>query len=406
MLSANQIKGSTMFSGDTAKSVFSIRSYNSRVGGRYLRPISCSAAQADASQKQVSANSSEDPLLLRALRGEKVERPPVWMMRQAGRYMKVYQEMCKVHKTFRERSENADLAVEVSLQPWRAFQPDGVILFSDILTPITGMNIPFDIVTGKGPVIFDPIRTQKQVDAVTALEPEDCVPYVGEALRRLREEVGGGQSTVLGFVGAPFTLATYIVEGGMSKNYTHIKSLMFSNPEVLHGLLKKLADAVVTYIKYQADNGAQAVQIFDSWAAQLSPRDFDVFSGPYIKYIIEESKKQCPDLPIILYISNSGALVERMAQCNPDIISLCHTVDMQEGIHRAGKQFAYQGNMDAGVLFGSKDMIEKRVLETIKTAEEEGVRHIMNLGHGVQQGTPEENVAHFFEVAKSARYSN
>ena len=394
-----------MFGVETTKNVFPVRSQNSRVGGRYLRHISCSAAQADASQKQVSANSSKDPLLLRALRGEKVERPPVWMMRQAGRYMKVYQEMCKVHKTFRERSENTDLAVEVSLQPWRAFQPDGVILFSDILTPITGMNIPFDIVTGKGPVIFDPIRTQKQVDAVTALEPEECVPYVGEALRRLREEVGGGQSTVLGFVGAPFTLATYIVEGGMSKNYTHIKSLMFSNPEVLHGLLKKLADAVVTYIKYQADNGAQAVQIFDSWAAQLSPRDFDVFAGPYIKYIIEESKKQCPDLPIILYISNSGALVERMAQCNPDIISLCHTVDMQEGIHRAGKQFAYQGNMDAGVLFGSKEMIGKRVLETIKTAEQEGVRHIMNLGHGVQQGTPEENVAHFFEVAKSARYS-
>ena len=405
MLSVNQIKGNTMFGVETTKNVFPVRSQNSRVGGRYLRHISCSAAQADASQKQVSANSSKDPLLLRALRGEKVERPPVWMMRQAGRYMKVYQEMCKVHKTFRERSENTDLAVEVSLQPWRAFQPDGVILFSDILTPITGMNIPFDIVTGKGPVIFDPIRTQKQVDAVTALEPEECVPYVGEALRRLREEVGGGQSTVLGFVGAPFTLATYIVEGGMSKNYTHIKSLMFSNPEVLHGLLKKLADAVVTYIKYQADNGAQAVQIFDSWAAQLSPRDFDVFAGPYIKYIIEESKKQCPDLPIILYISNSGALVERMAQCNPDIISLCHTVDMQEGIHRAGKQFAYQGNMDAGVLFGSKEMIGKRVLETIKTAEQEGVRHIMNLGHGVQQGTPEENVAHFFEVAKSARYS-
>ena len=364
------------------------------------------AQQTDSSATMVadSTTSSADPLLLRTLRGEAVERPPVWMMRQAGRYMKVYQEMCKVHKTFRERSENADLAVEVSLQPWRAFKPDGVILFSDILTPISGMNIPFDIVAGKGPVIFDPIRTQKQVDAITALEPEECVPFVGEALRRLREEVPAGESTVLGFVGAPFTLATYIVEGGMSKNYTHIKALMFSNPEVLHGLLKKLADAVVTYIKYQADNGAQAVQIFDSWAAQLSPRDFDVFAGPYIKYIIEEAKKICPDLPIILYISNSGALVERMGECNPDIISLCHTVDMSEGIQRAGKQFAYQGNMDAGVLFGSKDMITTRVLDTIKTAQDEGVRHIMNLGHGVQQGTPEENVAHFFEVAKSARY--
>ena len=347
---------------------------------------------------------STTPLLLRALQGDpNIERPPVWMMRQAGRYMKVYQELCKKYTTFRERSENVDVAVEVSLQPWRAFQPDGVILFSDILTPIAGMNIPFDITAGKGPVIFDPIRTMPQVDAITPLVPDESVPFVGEALRRLRAEVGN-QSTVLGFVGAPFTLATYIVEGGMSKNYIHIKKLMYTNPEVLHGLLQKLADAVVTYIKYQADAGAQTVQIFDSWAAQLSPQDFDIFAGPYITYIIREAKKLCPDLPIILYISNSGALIERMAACNPDIISLCHTVDMAEGIQRAGTQFAYQGNMDAGVLFGSKEAIERRVRETAETARTAGVRHIMNLGHGVQQGTPEENVAHFFEVSKALRF--
>lgn len=362
-------------------------------------------ASVEQSAGAAAKASGEEPLLLRALRGEEVERPPVWMMRQAGRYMKVYQELCKKHTTFRERSENADIAVEVSLQPWRAFQPDGVILFSDILTPIAGMNIPFDIDKGKGPVIADPIRTMEAVDRVTPLVPEDCVPFVGEALRRLRAEVGGA-STVLGFVGAPFTLATYIVEGGMSKNYVQIKKLMFTEPEVLHALLQKLADAVVTYIKYQHDNGAQVVQIFDSWAAQLSPQDFDVWCGPYIKYIIAEAKKQCPDLPIILYISNSGALVERMAACNPDIISLCHTVDMKEGIRRAGTQFAYQGNMDSGVLFGSHDMIEQRVRETAKAAKEMGVRHIMNLGHGIMQGTPEENAAHFFKVAKELRYAD
>ncbi|KAI3424787.1 hypothetical protein D9Q98_008174 [Chlorella vulgaris] len=364
--------------------------------------------QAVASVEQTAgaaAKSSDDPLMLRALRGEEVDRPPVWMMRQAGRYMKVYQELCKTHTTFRERSENADIAVEVSLQPWRAFQPDGVILFSDILTPIAGMNIPFDIDKGKGPIIADPIRSMAAVDKVTPLVPDDCVPFVGEALRRLRAEVGNA-STVMGFVGAPFTLATYIVEGGMSKNYTQIKKLMFTEPQVLHALLQKLADAVVTYIKYQHDNGAQVVQIFDSWAAQLSPMDFDIWCGPYIKYIIAESKKTCPDLPIILYISNSGALVERMAACNPDIISLCHTVDMKEGIQRAGTQFAYQGNMDSGVLFGSKEMIEQRVRETAKAAKDMGVRHVMNLGHGIMQGTPEENAAHFFKVAKELRYAD
>lgn len=364
--------------------------------------------KAVASVEQSAAagvKSSDDPLMLRALRGEAVERPPVWMMRQAGRYMKVYQELCKKHTTFRERSENVDVAVEVSLQPWRAFQPDGVILFSDILTFLPGVNIPFDITAGKGPIIADPIRTMEQVKKMTPLDPEAVTPFVGEALRRLRAEVGNA-STVLGFVGAPFTLATYIVEGGMSKNYIQIKKLMFTQPEVLHALLQNLADAVVTYIKYQYDNGAQVVQIFDSWAAQLSPQDFDVFCAPYIRYIIQEAKKSCPDLPIILYISNSGALVERMAACQPDIISLCHTVDMKEGIQRGGTQFAYQGNMDSGVLFGSKEMIEQRVRETAKAAKDMGVRHVMNLGHGIMQGTPEENAAHFFKVAKELRYAD
>ncbi|KAL4436151.1 hypothetical protein ABPG77_005599 [Micractinium sp. CCAP 211/92] len=364
--------------------------------------------KAVASVEQAAAapqGSSDDPLMLRALRGEAVERPPVWMMRQAGRYMKVYQELCKKHTTFRERSENVDIAVEVSLQPWRAFQPDGVILFSDILTPITGMNIPFDITAGKGPIIPDPIRTMEAVDKVTPLNPEECVPFVGEALRRLRAEVGN-EAAVLGFVGAPFTLATYIVEGGMSKSYTQIKKLMFTEPAVLHALLQKLADAVITYIKYQHDAGAQVVQIFDSWAAQLSPQDYDVFCAPYLKYIIAEAKKQCPDLPIILYISNSGALIERMAACNPDIISLCHTVDIKEGIQRAGTQFAFQGNMDSGVLFGSHEMIEQRVRETAKAAKDLGVRHIMNLGHGINQFTPEENAAHFFKVCKELRYAD
>lgn len=282
--------------------------------------------------------------MLRALRGEAVDRPPVWMMRQAGRYMKVrffiscffktlirkskrhstlasaktlfekrvktltcrklpkpppttqknllqvYQDLCKKHKTFRERSENADVAVEVSLQPWRAFKPDGVILFSDILTPLTGMNIPFDILAGSGPVIHDPIRTMEQVKRVTPLVGEEATPYVGEALRALRQEVGNA-STVLGFVGAPFTLATYIVEGGSSNKYTHIKRLAHADPAVLHALCEKLAEGIADYVRYQADAGAQVVQIFDSWASELAPQDYDVFAAPYTKKIIDSVKK-------------------------------------------------------------------------------------------------------------------
>ncbi|KAK9904151.1 hypothetical protein WJX75_005475 [Coccomyxa subellipsoidea] len=320
------------------------------------------------------------------------------MMRQAGRYMKVYQDLCKKHPTFRERSENTDLAVEVSLQPWRAFKPDGVILFSDILTPLTGMNIPFDIDTGRGPIIHDPIRTMEQVKQVTRLQAEEATPYVGEALRALRAEVGN-QSAVLGFVGAPFTLASYIVEGGSSKNYTHIKRLAFAQPAVLHALLSKLADNIADYVRYQADAGAQVVQIFDSWASQLAPQDFEVFSAPYIKQIIADVRKTHPQLKLILYISGSGGLLERMAACQPDIMSIDQHVDMRDAIARIGPDFAVQGNMDPGVLFGSKDVIEQRILDTVRAAR--GTRHVMNLGHGVLVGTPEDSVAHFFEVART-----
>ncbi|KAF6259912.1 uroporphyrinogen-iii decarboxylase [Scenedesmus sp. NREL 46B-D3] len=356
---------------------------------------------AAATEPVTASTTAAEPLMMRALRGDAVERPPVWMMRQAGRYMKVYQDLCKKHTTFRERSENVNLAVEISLQPWLAFKPDGVILFSDILTPLTGMNIPFDITAGKGPVIAEPIRTLEQVKQVTKLDAEGACPFVGESLRILRKEVGN-EAAVLGFVGAPFTLATYIVEGGSSKSFAHIKKMAFASPEVLHALLDKLADNVADYVRYQADAGAQVVQIFDSWASHLSPQDFDVFSGPYIKKVIDSVKKTHPSLPIILYISGSGGLMERMAAANPDIISIDQSVDIVDGIKRVGSGFAIQGNMDPGVLFGSKDVIEARVLDTIRRAKSQGVRHIMNLGHGVLPGTPEENVAHYFEVARTA----
>lgn len=208
------------------------------------------------------------------------------MMRQAGRYQKVYQDLCKKHTTFRERSENTDLAVEISLQPWRAFKPDGVILFSDILTPLPAMNIKFDLPPGKGPLIETPIRTMEQVREVTTGDDftyRETNHYVGEALQRLREEVKGTDTAVLGFAGCPFTLATYIVEGGSSKNFTNIKAMMYNDPKTLHALLEKLTLNVIDYVRYQADMGAEVVQIFDSWAAHIMPQDFDVFCGPYNK---------------------------------------------------------------------------------------------------------------------------
>ena len=171
------------------------------------------------------------PLLLRAARGEQVERPPVWMMRQAGRYMKVYRDLRDRHPGFRERSENPDLSYEISMQPFHAFKPDGVILFSDILTPLPGMGIDFDIVESKGPLIQDPIRTMAQVEALRPLQAAESMPFVGEVLTRLRQSVGN-EAAVLGFVGAPWTLAAYVVEGKSSKNYAVIKAMAFQEPQV------------------------------------------------------------------------------------------------------------------------------------------------------------------------------
>lgn len=339
------------------------------------------------------------PYLLRAARGEVLDRPPVWMMRQAGRYMKEYRDLRQKYPSFRERSENVDLALEISLQPFRAFQPDGVILFSDILTPLPGLGIPFDIIESKGPIIDPPIRTAEQVKNLLPFNPAECVPFVGEILQTLRKEVGD-KATVLGFVGAPWTLAAYAIEGKSSKDYTIIKSMAFSEPAMLHELLGKIADAIAVYVRYQIDAGAQVVQMFDSWAGQLSPQDYDTFALPYQQRVVQQVKATHPDTPMILYINGSAGLLERMAQSGVDIVSLDWTVDMAEARQRLGPNVGVQGNIDPCALFGSKDFIRQRILDTIRKAGNRG--HILNLGHGIIANTPEENAAYFFETAKQA----
>lgn len=342
------------------------------------------------------AGLTQVPYLLRAARGEKLERPPVWMMRQAGRYMKAYRDLRDKYPSFRERSEIPEIAIEISLQPWKAFRPDGVILFSDILTPLPGVGIPFDIVESKGPIIDPPIRSQAQIDGLHPLELEKLT-FVGEILQALRREVGN-EAAVLGFVGAPWTLAAYAIEGKSSKNYSIIKGMAFSQPAMLHEFLGKIADAIAVYVRYQIDNGAQVVQLFDSWAGQLSPQDYDTFALPYQQRVVEQVKATHPDTPLILYISGSAGILERMGKSGVDIISVDWTVDMAEARQRLGYKMNVQGNMDPGVLFGSQDFIRDRILDTIRKAGNRG--HIFNLGHGVLPGTPEDNVRFFFETAK------
>ena len=341
------------------------------------------------------------PLLLSAALGNKINRPPVWMMRQAGRYMKIYRDLREKYPSFRERSENPELSYEISMQPYYAFKPDGVILFSDILTPLPGMGINFEIIESKGPIIEDPIRNIDQISQLRELNPSESLGFVGEVLKSLRRDINE-DSTLLGFVGAPWTLAAYVVEGKSSKNYSIIKAMAFREPNMLHKLLDHFAISIGEYLKFQIKSGAQVVQIFDSWAGQLSPQDYDTFAGPYQKKVVDIVKKEFPNTPIILYISGSAGVIERMAKTGVDIISLDWTVDIKEASERIPDSIGIQGNIDPGILFGDEDTIKKRINETFEKIK--GRKYILNLGHGILPGTPESNARTFFEHSKKLSY--
>jgi uroporphyrinogen decarboxylase len=259
------------------------------------------------------------------------------------------------------------------------------------------MGIDFDIIESRGPIIDPPIRSIAQVEALRPLEPASSLAFVGEVLGRLRESVGS-EAAVLGFVGAPWTLAAYAVEGKSSKDYAVIKAMAFREPQLMHRLLSHFADSIATYVNYQIDSGAQVVQLFDSWAGQLSPIDYDTFAAPYQKRVIDQVRAKHPETPLILYISGSAGVLERMAATGVDFISLDWSVDMADGCKRLPHQVGIQGNVDPGLLFGTPEAIRHRIIDTVRKAR--GRRHILNLGHGILPGTPEENARVFFETGK------
>ncbi|CAL5229004.1 g12244 [Coccomyxa viridis] len=352
-------------------------------------------------QAAASTSGAPEPLLVRAARGEKVERAPCWMMRQAGRYQLAYRKLAEKHPSFRERSEQTDLIVEISLQPWRSFQPDGVILFSDILTPLTALGVPFEIDDHKGPIIENKITSLDEVKRLHSLDLNQ-LQFVGEALTTLRNEVDG-KAAVLGFVGSPWTLATYIIEGKSSALYKTIKTMLYNAPDVLDALLSHLADQIATYVCYQISSGAHAVQLFDSWGGQLPPQLWDKWSRPYIERIIQAAKREHPTVPITVYANGSGGLLERLGTTGADVVGLDWTVDMADARRRLGPDVSVQGNIDPVVLFASPDAIEGAVKDVLAKAGQKG--HILNLGHGVLVGTPEESVAHVFDLSKKLMYA-
>ncbi|GFR47650.1 hypothetical protein Agub_g9393 [Astrephomene gubernaculifera] len=342
----------------------------------------------------------QDPLLLRVARGEVAERTPVWLMRQAGRYMAAFREFSDKYP-FRMRSETPDIAIELSLQPLRAFGTDGIIFFSDILTPLPGMGIEFDMVKGKGPVIADPVRSIERLKQLTPLsDPASRLPFISSILSTLRSEADSAGVTLLGFIGTPWTLAAYSVEGKADKDCKETKKLMFHNPALLHSFLDFLTEHLITYAAYQIESGAQVIQLFDSWAHHLSPQQFAEFSLPYAERITAALKQRYPHVPVIMHANGGTGKLELMRGSQADVIGLDWAVDMATARDTLGGNVRVQGNVDPMVLFGPEEAIRAEVERCLKAAGPTG--HILNVGHGVVQGTPEANVALFCELARQS----
>ena len=350
-----------------------------------------------------SANdgSKDDPILLRAARGEDVERPPVWLMRQAGRYMAEFRAYSEKYP-FRHRSETPEIAIELSMQPWRAFKPDGVIMFSDILTPLPALGVEFDVVRGKGPVV-EPVRSMEEVKKLKTLDdPDSSLPFIRPILSTLRKEIEG-QSTMLGFIGAPWTLAAYAIEGKSDRHLVVTKQMMTKNPEILHAFLAHLAEALGVYVCHQIDCGAQVVQLFDSWAHHLSPQQFAEFSHPYNERVMEIVRAKYPDAPLIFHANGGHGKLHEIKRSTADVIGLDWETDMAEARSIMPDRIL-QGNMDPMYLFASEERIRKEVANNVRDAGNS--KHILNVGHGVVQGTPEGNVGAFCDAARASVYAD
>ncbi|KPU82745.1 uroporphyrinogen decarboxylase [Psychromonas sp. PRT-SC03] len=335
---------------------------------------------------------------IRALLKQDVDKTPVWMMRQAGRYLPEYKELRAQAGDFMSLCRNADLACEVTMQPLRRFELDAAILFSDILTIPDAMGLGLYFETGEGPKFERPICSKKDVDNLIMPDPEGELQYVMNAVRRIRKELDGSVP-LIGFSGSPWTLATYMVEGGTSKAFTKIKKMAFAEGAILHALLDKLADSVIQYLNAQIEAGAQSVMIFDTWGGVLSPRDYELFSLQYMHKIVDGLHRTYAGqkVPVTLFTKNGGQWLEKIAQTGCDCIGLDWTIDIATAKVRVGDKVALQGNMDPSILYASKARIREEV-EIILQGYGKGAGHIFNLGHGIHQDMPPENAKIFVDA--------
>jgi len=335
---------------------------------------------------------------LRACQRKETDYTPIWIMRQAGRYLEEYRAVQKT-ADFMTVCKTPDLTVEVTLQPIRILGVDASILFSDILTPVEKMGMKLQFIKGKGPVLEPPVKSMRDVDRLGIPDPEDDLGFVLESIRILRNELEG-KVPLIGFCGAPFTLACYMIEGETSKDYSGAKRLMFQAPHIFSALMEKITETISVYADAQIRAGAQAVQFFDTWAGLLSRRDYKTYALPYIKRAITHVKKKHPGVPVIYYINGSATILDLMKSAGSTVIGLDWRHDLDTAWEQLGRGVAVQGNLDPTTLFLPQDELRKRVREVLKKADGRP-GHIFNLGHGILPPTPRENAIALVEMVHS-----
>jgi len=358
------------------------------------------ASRADRVEPTASHGMTPKELFLRACRCEPVPRAPVWIMRQAGRYLPEYREIRKQH-AFLEVAKTPELAAEVSLQPWRRLGVDAVIMFSDILIPAEAMGLGLELTDG-GPVLPQPVRGSAEVDALRDFDPEVETGFVGETIRLLCRELGP-DVPVLGFAAAPWTLACYLVDGRGREGFPATKTMMFNEPKLFRRLLEKIARVTAGYLKAQIAAGVAAVQLFDTWAGELAAREYREFALPATQLLIGEMDIALNEsnnyvTPVILYSKATGHLLKDAATSGATVLSVDWRVDLAELRKRIGPEIALQGNIDPCVMLGKETDIARAVGEALSATGGRG--HILNLGHGILPTTPVENAQAFVRAGQ------
>lgn len=341
--------------------------------------------------------------LLDALQGKQPEVPPVWIMRQAGRFLPEYRAIRADH-SFLDMCKKPELATEVTLLPVELFGMDGAILFSDILIPCEPMGMDLEFIEGKGPVFHNPIRTREHVEALKTDGVAEESGFVYETVNRLRKYLPDDK-TLIGFAGAPFTLACYMVEGGASRNYTWLKAMMYNDERSFRLLMEKLSTVLEGYLSSQIKAGAEVIQLFDTFGGVLSPFDYERYVFPYVKRIFNTLKGLFPKTPLIYFAKNGFSFFPLLQQLDADCLGVDWSVSLTDAAERSGNSFVLQGNMDPVVLFGGSDVIEREARRVIQEGRKiKG--HIFNLGHGILPETPVESVRTLIEVIRCSQPSS